>query len=305
MAQTNNLLVLGTSNLLGAVNVFGTITAASFKGDVTGNVSGSSSYVAAKADYSFDATTLPQQFERGVTAGFVSSSSGFPNYGSVLTVRTYSGGGGTLQLYAPYSASYGGTRLRARFGNYEVSSGNSWTTLKEIAWTDDIPTKLASPYLLTISGGTASNSLGSYDGSGAKTITVTPGNIGALPASPTAIEMNNGGGLKNYGGHIDFHFHDSNGKPHDTTDKVVDTVPDYSSRIIEDLAGRLNVNGSYFSWGGKATMTSVGTGSITASGALTISGTSTLKGAIILSANAYGPSLPSSGSAGQIFFKLL
>jgi hypothetical protein len=44
---------------------------------------------------------------------------------------------------------------------------------------------------------------------------------------------------------------------------------------------------------------------MTASGALSVSGTSTLKGAIILSANAYGSSLPSSGSAGQIFFKLL
>jgi hypothetical protein len=99
-----------------------------------------------------------------------------------------------------------------------VSSGNSWTTLKEIAWTDDIPTRLASPYSLTISGGKASNSLGSYDGSAAKTVTVTPGNIGALPASPASIEMNGEGGLKGYGGHIDFHFHDSSGKPHNSSD---------------------------------------------------------------------------------------
>ena len=34
MAHINNLLVLGTSNLLGAVNVFGTVTAPTFKGDL-------------------------------------------------------------------------------------------------------------------------------------------------------------------------------------------------------------------------------------------------------------------------------
>jgi hypothetical protein len=73
-----------------------------------------------------------------VSAGFVNSDSGFGSYGSVLTARTYSGGGGTLQLYAPYSPTYGGTRLKARFGNYDSGSGNSWTDLKELAWTSDL-----------------------------------------------------------------------------------------------------------------------------------------------------------------------
>jgi hypothetical protein len=95
-------------------------------------------YIAAKGNYTFNASTLPNSFDLGVSAGFVSSDSGFGNYGSVLTVRTYSGGGGTLQLYAPYSPTYGGTRLKARFGNYDSGSGNSWTDLKELAWTSDL-----------------------------------------------------------------------------------------------------------------------------------------------------------------------
>ena len=58
-------------------------------------------------------------------------------------MRTYAGGGGALQLYAPYSPTYGGTRLKARFGNYDSNQGNSWTTLKEIAWLGDIPTNVS------------------------------------------------------------------------------------------------------------------------------------------------------------------
>jgi len=95
-------------------------------------------YIAAKGNYTFNASTLPNSFDLGVSAGFVNSDSGFGSYGSVLTVRTYSGGGGTLQLYAPYSSTYGGNRLKARFGNYNSNSGNSWTTLKELAWVEDL-----------------------------------------------------------------------------------------------------------------------------------------------------------------------
>ena len=94
-------------------------------------------YIESKANYTFTSSTLPNSFDWGVSAGFVNSDSGFGSYGSVLTVRTYSSGGGTLQLYAPYSPTYGGTHLKARFGNYESSSGNSWTSLRELAWNDE------------------------------------------------------------------------------------------------------------------------------------------------------------------------
>lgn len=97
-------------------------------------------YIQSKDNYTFTASTLPNSFDWGVSAGFVADNAGYGSYGSVLTVRTYTGGGGTLQLYAPYSKTYGGTRLKARFGDYDKSNGNSWTDLKEIAWTSDIPT---------------------------------------------------------------------------------------------------------------------------------------------------------------------
>lgn len=103
----------------------------------------SHTYIAALDTYTFDSSELPNSFSLGASCGFVSADSGFGSYGSVLTVRTYSGGGGTLQLYAPYSPAYGGTRLKARFGNYNSSNGNSWTDLQEIAWRTDIPTKVS------------------------------------------------------------------------------------------------------------------------------------------------------------------
>ena len=97
-------------------------------------------YIKAKDNYTFSSSTLPNSFDFGVSAGFVNSNSGFGSFGSVLTVRTYSGGGGSLQLYAPYSNTHGGSRLKARFGDYSSNNGNSWTTLKEIAWLEDVPT---------------------------------------------------------------------------------------------------------------------------------------------------------------------
>lgn len=100
-------------------------------------------YIAAKDNYTFTSSNLPNTFDLGISAGFVNYNSGFGSYGSVLTVRTYSGGGGTLQLYAPYSESYGGTHLKARFGDFKTNDGNSWTALKTIAWLDDIPSTIS------------------------------------------------------------------------------------------------------------------------------------------------------------------
>ncbi len=52
-------------------------------------------------------------------------------------MRTYSGGGGSLQLYVPYGPANGGVSLQARFGDYSVSSGNSWTSWKTILASDN------------------------------------------------------------------------------------------------------------------------------------------------------------------------
>jgi hypothetical protein len=103
----------------------GTITAA-----LSGNASTASSSprVSNIADYTWSASTLPTSYALGIQNSFVSAAQGFQNYGSVMTMNAYTGGGSALQLYVPYSPTYGGTSLQARFGNYDVSSGNSWTS---------------------------------------------------------------------------------------------------------------------------------------------------------------------------------
>lgn len=136
------------------------IYASTFNGSLNGNATSASSapwsgitgkpstftpsshthnYIEPKGIYTFTSSTLPNSFDLGISCGFVDHNAGFGNYGSVLTIRTYSsGGGGTLQFYAPYSPTYGGTHLKARFGNYDSNTGNSWTSLKEIAWLSDL-----------------------------------------------------------------------------------------------------------------------------------------------------------------------
>jgi hypothetical protein len=52
-------------------------------------------------------------------------------------MNTYSGGGGALQLLVPYGPSQGGIGMQMRFGNYDVSSGNSWTAFKTILASDN------------------------------------------------------------------------------------------------------------------------------------------------------------------------
>ena len=111
---------------------------ASFISGQTMNISGnattasSSPTLSALSNYVWSASTLPTSFASGIQCSFVSSTEGFQNYGSVMTMRTYSGGGGSLQLYVPYSPTYGGNGMQVRFGNYDVSSGNSWTSWKTV-----------------------------------------------------------------------------------------------------------------------------------------------------------------------------
>lgn len=112
----------------------------------------SSPLLSALGNYVWSASTLPTGYNQGVQASFVSSTQGFQSYGSVVTVNTYSGGGGALQLYVPYSPTYGGTGLQVRFGNYDVSSGNSWTSWKTLLASDNY-----SSYTMPLSGGATWN----------------------------------------------------------------------------------------------------------------------------------------------------
>ena len=64
------------------------------------------------------------------------------------------------------------------------------------------------------------------------------------------FEMNSSGSLKGYGGFIDFHFFNSSGQPLNSSGSVVSSTPDYTSRIIEDSAGCIDINGTYIAWTG-------------------------------------------------------
>lgn len=108
-----------------------------------------------------------------------------------------------------------------------------------IALTSDIPTDTGMTSV-TVSGGGNAVTSASYSSS-THTLTLTKGSS-FMPSTPTSIELNSGGGLLNYGGFIDFHFHDSNGNPKNSSGNIVSGGVDYSSRIIEDSPGRININ---------------------------------------------------------------
>lgn len=99
------------------------------------NSAGSTTFLNNVSNYSWSSSTLPTSYPQGLQLSFVGPNSGegsWQNYGTVLTARTYSGGGGSLQMYVPYGPSNGGDSLQVRFGNYNVSSGNSWTGWKTL-----------------------------------------------------------------------------------------------------------------------------------------------------------------------------
>lgn len=73
-------------------------------------------------------SALPKDYPLGVSSMFVGPESGWPHYGTVLTVRGYAEGGGTLQIYSPYGTEFGGGRVLTRYGNYTVETGgNAWS----------------------------------------------------------------------------------------------------------------------------------------------------------------------------------
>lgn len=80
-------------------------------------------------NYVWDASNLPSIYPFGTQASFVDAAHGFPDYGGVLTSKTYSAGGGTLQLFTPY---FGTDSLKYRHGDYNVNGGDSWTSWKTI-----------------------------------------------------------------------------------------------------------------------------------------------------------------------------
>jgi phage-related tail fiber protein len=115
----------------------------------------SSPLLSALGNYAWTAASLPTSFAQGIQCSFVSSAQGFQEYGSLMTMNTYSGGGGALQLYVPYGTSNGGVSLQARFGNYNVNNGKSWTSWKTLLASDNF-----SSYAPTLTGTGASGTWG-------------------------------------------------------------------------------------------------------------------------------------------------
>lgn len=82
--------------------------------------------------YIWSASTTPSGYNMGTQVSFVQAANGFQSYGTVITTKGYSGGGGSLQMYVPYSPGNGGNMLQVRFGNYEVNGGDSWTSWRQL-----------------------------------------------------------------------------------------------------------------------------------------------------------------------------
>ena len=135
-----------------ATNPSGYITSA---GSISGNAATatSSPLLSALGAYVWSASSAPTTYNMGVQTSFVQSANGFPSYGSLINVRTYSGPGGDLQMYVPYSPTYGGTGLQVRFGNYDA--GNVWTSWKTLLASDNF-----NSYAPSLTGSGASGTWG-------------------------------------------------------------------------------------------------------------------------------------------------
>ena len=83
--------------------------------------------------YQTSMSTTASSRAHGMEIDFVQSAQGWPSYGTVITAKSYSGGGGTLQLYNGYGSGYGGNNLRYRTADYSANSGNPpWTSFRQI-----------------------------------------------------------------------------------------------------------------------------------------------------------------------------
>lgn len=133
-----------------------------------------------------------------------------------------------------------------------------------------------------IGNGTGAVSTRSITSSATKDSTslITSGGVysalaGKMNAYINNIELNTSGSLKSYGGFIDFHFHNSDGTPLNASGEVTSDgkTPDYTSRIIEDAAGTISVNGVKFK-GNKVTASGGFVGNLTGNVTGNVSGSS-------------------------------
>ena len=154
-------------NVNGAISATGNITAPTFIGKLQGNADTASKWDTSRtltlagdvsgnvtfdgsANFTLNAivgTVNPRQnvmnsddapgnMRHGLSIDWVGNTSGFPNYGTVITAKAYAAGGSTFQIYSPYSPSLGGDSLRYRTGIY--SAVVSWSELKTIVDNNNI-----------------------------------------------------------------------------------------------------------------------------------------------------------------------
>ena len=136
-----------STSVLSGLSVSSTIT-----GSISGNAgtATSSPLLSALAAYAWSSSSIPSSYNLGIQSSFVSASEGFQSYGSVMTMKTYSAGGGAFQMYVPYGSGYGGTSLQVRFGDYSANtSAPPWTSWKTL-----LDSANYSSYALPLSGGT-------------------------------------------------------------------------------------------------------------------------------------------------------
>jgi hypothetical protein len=127
-------------------------------------------------DYVWDASTNGRDFNLGIQTSFVSAGQGYPQFGSVVRIATYTGinDGGTAEMYFPYSATYGGSSMRYRLGKYNNAGWTGWKTVidsdnigsQSVANADTVDSKHATDFNLqyvTDNNATTSNPISIYD----------------------------------------------------------------------------------------------------------------------------------------------
>jgi hypothetical protein len=88
----------------------------------------------ALGDYVWNASTNPRDFPAGIQTSFVKAADGYPEYGSVMRIKTYNNDGGAGELYFPYSNQYGGDTIKYRLGLYNNAGFSGWYNIASREW---------------------------------------------------------------------------------------------------------------------------------------------------------------------------